>query len=90
MVLNSLTKALRPYIAKRLLPHLGDLPLAKVEKDTVKPLVTRMHEAGLSPKSIENYVGLVKLVVKSANENGHELFPLKSRVNGGRTSRQKW
>jgi len=70
--------------------HLGDLPLAKVDKDTAKPLVTRMHEAGLSPKSIENYVGLVKLVVKSANENGHELFPLKSRVNGGRTSRQKW
>ncbi len=62
---------------KWILPHLGNLSLAKVDNNTVKPLVTKMHEAGLSPKSIENYVGLVKLVVKSAKENGRELFPRK-------------
>lgn len=60
---------------KWLLPHLGDLPLAKVDNDTVRPLVTKMDDAGLSPKTIENYVGLVKLVVKSAKERGRELFP---------------
>ena len=48
---------------------------AKVDNDTVKPLVSKMHETGLSPKTIENYVGLVRLVVKSAKENGRELFP---------------
>jgi integrase len=62
---------------KWILPSLGDLPLAKVDNHTVKPLVTKMHEGGLSPKSIENYVGLVKLVVKSARDNGQELFPRK-------------
>jgi len=62
-------------LEKWLLPHFGDCPLATVDNDTVKPLVTKMHEAGLSPKSIENYVGLVKLIVKSAKENGRELFP---------------
>jgi hypothetical protein len=87
-------------LAKWILPHLGDLLLTSVDNDTVKPLVTKMHEGGLGPKSIENYVGLVKLVVKSAKENGRELFPRtwstrrwifrKSRVNGGRISRQKW
>jgi integrase len=64
-------------LAKWLLPQLGDLPLAKVDNDTVKLLVTKMHDSGLSPKSIENYVGLVKLVVKSAKDNGRELFPRK-------------
>lgn len=60
---------------KWLLPHLGDFPLAKVDNDTVKPLVGKMYDAGLTPKTIENYVGLVKLVVKSAKERGRELFP---------------
>lgn len=60
---------------KWILPHLGELPLATVDNDTVKPLVTKMHDSGLSAKSIENYVGLIKLVVKSAKENGRELFP---------------
>jgi integrase len=62
---------------KWILPSLGDLPLAKVDNHTVKPLVTKMHEAGLGSKSIENYVGLIKLVVKSARDNGQELFPRK-------------
>jgi integrase len=62
---------------KWILPSLGDLPLAKVDNHTVKPLVTKMHAAGLGPKSIENYVGLIKLVVKSARNNGQELFPRK-------------
>ena len=45
---------------------------------TVKELVAKMHESGLSPKSISNYVGLVKLVVGSAlDKDGDQLFPRK-------------
>jgi integrase len=37
-----------------------------------------MHDAKLSPKSISNYVGLMKLIVASAiDENGEQLFPRK-------------
>ena len=45
---------------------------------TVKGLVVKMNEAGLSPKTVSNYVGLVKLIVASAiNENGEQLLPRK-------------
>jgi site-specific recombinase XerD len=63
---------------KWLNPNLGDLPLANINNATVKALVGSMHEAGLSPKSISNYVGLVKLVVASASDkDGEQLFPRK-------------
>jgi integrase len=63
---------------KWLNPNLGDIPLASVNNSTVKELVAKMHAAGLSPKSIGNYVGLVKLVVGSAvDKDGEELFPRK-------------
>ncbi|HEU5409171.1 MAG TPA: site-specific integrase [Nitrospira sp.] len=59
---------------KWLNPNLGDLPLASVNNATVKGLVAKMNEAGLSPKSVSNYVGLVKLVVASAvDDNGEQL-----------------
>jgi integrase len=65
-------------VDKWLNPNLGDLPLANVNNQTVRTLVAKMHAAGLSPKSISNYVGLVKLVVASAiGEDGEELFPRK-------------
>jgi integrase len=51
---------------------------ALVNNQTVKVLVAKMQTAGLSPKTISNYVGLVKLVVASAiNEDGEEMFPRK-------------
>jgi len=63
---------------KWLKPNLGDVPLAAVNNTAVKALVSQLHEAELSPKSITNYVGLVKLVVGSAiDENGEQLFPRK-------------
>jgi integrase len=65
-------------VNKWLNPNFGDVPLASINNATVKTLVAKMHEAGLSPKSILNYVGLVKLVVASAiDENGEQLFPRK-------------
>lgn len=61
---------------KWLNPNLGDIPLAAVNNATVKTLVSKMHQAGLSPQTITTYVGLVKLVVGSALDcNGEPLFP---------------
>jgi integrase len=63
---------------KWLNPNLGDLLLGSINNATVKTVVTKMNEAGLSPKTISNYIGLVKLVLASAiDENGEELFPRK-------------
>ena len=68
----------RYSLEKWLNPNLGDLPLASVNNAAVKPLVAKMAECGLSPKSIETYTGLVKLIVASAlDEDGNELFPRK-------------
>jgi integrase len=63
---------------KWLNPNLGDLPLASVNNATVKTLVAKMHDAGLSAKTITTYIGVVKLVVASAlDKNGEQLFPRK-------------
>jgi hypothetical protein len=44
----------------------------------VKQLVAKMVVAGLSAKSVNKYVQVVKMVVASAiNENGEELYPRK-------------
>jgi integrase len=61
-----------------LLPHLGDKLLADVSNSVVRELVEKMSEAGLSPKTIVNYVQVVKLVVASAvNEEGEQIYPRK-------------
>jgi len=52
--------------------------VASINNQVVKTLVAKMHASGLSPKTISNYIGLVKLVVASAvGEDGEELFPRK-------------
>jgi integrase len=68
----------RCCVDKWLNPNLGDLPLQSVNNATVKTLVLKMHEAGLSPQTIKNQIGLVKLIVASAlNDDGDEIFPRK-------------
>jgi integrase len=63
---------------KWLVPSLGGMPLASVSNGTVKPLVQKMNDAGLSAKSILNYFGLVKLIVGSAvDKEGDQMFPRK-------------
>jgi site-specific recombinase XerC len=65
-------------VNKWLNPNVEDFPLSSLNNLTVKSLVSRMHEAGLSAKTISNYVGLAKLVVASAiDDNGEQLFPRK-------------
>ena len=72
----------RLYVAhpldKWLLPNIGDTLLQDVNNKTVKELVEKMVDAKLAPKSIDNYVGLVKVIVASAiDENGEEIYPRK-------------
>jgi integrase len=64
------------YLKKWLNPNLGDLPLSSVNNLVVKGLVTKMTDAGLSAKMVNNVVQVVKMVVASAvNENGEQIHP---------------
>lgn len=64
------------YLKKWLNPSLGDMPLSSVNNLVVKGLVTKMTDAGLSPKMVNNVVQVVKMVVASAvNENGERVHP---------------
>ena len=59
-------------------PNLGDLPLSAVNNSAGKRLVVVMMKGGLSPKTINSYVQIVKSVVASAvDEEGEPLFPRK-------------
>jgi integrase len=60
-------------------PELGDAPLESVNNLAVKLLVAKMVASGkLGPKSINNYVQVVKMVVASAvNENGEQIHTRK-------------
>jgi hypothetical protein len=54
------------------------LLVSSINNPEVKQLVAKMVVAGLSAKSVNNYVQVVKMVVASAiNENGEELYPRK-------------
>jgi integrase len=58
-------------------PNIGDLPLSEVNNAVLKSLVAKMVK-GLSPKSIDTYSQVVKMVVASAvNDEGEEIYPRK-------------
>ncbi len=59
-------------------PLLGDVALASVNNLALKQLVCKMSEAGFSPKTMHNYLQVVKMVVASAvNDQGEEIYPRK-------------
>jgi integrase len=59
-----------------LLPNLGEKLLTDVSNKAVRGLVETMSVAGLSAKTIVNYVQVVKLVVASAvNDEGEQIYP---------------
>jgi integrase len=59
-----------------LLPNLGGKLRADVSNKAVRDLVGKMSTAGLSAKTIVNYVQVVKLVVASAvNDEGEQIYP---------------
>ena len=64
---------------KWLLPVLGDLPLGAVDNDPVKDLVAKMVASEeLGPKSTNEYIKLVKMVVASAKDpkTRKQLYPV--------------
>lgn len=65
-------------LANWLNPHIGDLPISEVNNAALKYLVEKMSEGGLSPKTIDNYAQVVKMVVASVvNKEGEEMYPRK-------------
>jgi hypothetical protein len=53
---------------KWILPVIGDLPLAKVNNITVKPLVDKKKKANLAAETVNKYVKYVKQVVASLKD----------------------
>ncbi|HWR14907.1 MAG TPA: site-specific integrase [Terriglobales bacterium] len=59
-------------------PHIGDCPVGDVNNSVLKKLVSIMSKAGLSPKTIENYLDVPKAVVTSVVDNdGNQVYPRK-------------
>jgi hypothetical protein len=59
-------------------PNVGEVPLSEVNNAVLKSLVAKMVDGGLSPKSIDTYSQVVKMVVASAvNDEGEEIYPRK-------------
>jgi integrase len=68
----------RSCLDKWLNPSLGDLPLPAVDNDPAKALVSKMVDAGLSPKTVTEYTKVVKAVVASAKDpkTRKQLYPV--------------
>ena len=59
-------------------PNIGDCPVRDVNNGVLKRLVAVMARKGLSPKSIENYIQVPKMVVASVvDEDGNQVYPRK-------------
>jgi integrase len=67
------------HLEKWINPNIGDIPLDAVNNLAMKELVAKMVASyELGPKSIGNYMQVVKMVVASAvNEQGEEIYPRK-------------
>ena len=69
---TSIRGALRKWIN----PVIGDLPLSMVDNLSLKPLVKKMVEEGLSPRTCEKYTLYCKQVVASKKApNGEDMYP---------------
>jgi integrase len=59
-------------------PAIGDCPISDVNNGVLKKVVTVMVDKGLSPKTIENYLQVPKMVVASVvDDDGNEVYPRK-------------
>jgi integrase len=66
----------RSILNAQLLPLLGDVPLREVDNSAWKMVNAKMHEAGLSAKSVVNYTKLIKPIVASARtDKGDQIYP---------------
>jgi len=71
--------SIRSALDKWILPEIGDILLPNVHNKSVKPLVQKMKDAGLAPKSIQTYTNLIKTVMASIldEETGEPVFMRK-------------
>jgi integrase len=82
---NRKRKPIKPATATSWTSHLawinkklGDMPLSSVSNLALKELVAEMSMVGFSPKTMRNYIQVVKMVVASAVDNeGEQLHPRK-------------
>ncbi|HTT20800.1 MAG TPA: site-specific integrase [Candidatus Sulfotelmatobacter sp.] len=59
-------------------PAIGDCPISDVNNGVLKKVVAAMVDKGLSPKTIENYVQVPKMVVASVeDDDGNLVYPRK-------------
>jgi integrase len=59
-------------------PHIGKCPVSDVNNAILKTLVAKMSKEGLSPKTIENYIQVPKMVVASVmDDDGNQVYPRK-------------
>lgn len=59
-------------------PEIGDYPISDVNNSALKKLVAAMSRAALSPKTIENYLQVPKMVVASViDDDGNQVYPRK-------------
>jgi hypothetical protein len=59
-------------------PHIGDFPISDVNNGVLKQLVAAMSKVDLSPKSIENYLQVPKMVVASVtDDDGNQVYSRK-------------
>jgi integrase/recombinase XerD len=59
-------------------PRIEDAPLARINNLALRNLVSQMSEAGFKPKSMLNYLQVVKAVVASlVNDEGEPIYPRK-------------
>ncbi len=59
------TVTIEGAMKKWIFPAVGDLPLARVDNLTVRPLVQKMCASGLRPRTVNKYVEYIKQVVRS-------------------------
>ena len=61
-----------------IIPNIGDCPVGDVNNGVLKKLVAVMAKQGLSPKTIENYIQVPKMIVASVlDEDGNQVYPRK-------------
>jgi integrase len=59
-------------------PNIGDIPVGDVNNSVLRELVAKMAAKNLSPKTIENYAQIPKMVVASVlDKDGSQVYPRK-------------
>ena len=70
--------AYRSYIRTWIVPQLGRLAVENVENDTLRELVSKMSDSGLSASTMTGVTNCVKQMVGSVTDKrGNELYPRK-------------